>query len=88
MKHSRATRAPHHTLTIGNRITCPHCGNDRDFFELANDVVLTTFYSQNSDGSFSKENSSTEINGDMLLFCGACQEELSCYHQRFREMIF
>ena len=34
------------------RIVCPHCGNDRDFIEIAHDVVVTSHYVQNDDGSF------------------------------------
>ena len=80
---------PHvHPTGITNRLVCPACGNDEDFFELANDVLLTSFYRQNSDGSFSHEGNSSQINGDVLLFCGACEEDLTYYHQRFREMIF
>lgn len=73
---------------IANKLVCPVCGNDEEFFELANDVLLTTYYKQNSDGSFSHESEGSQINGDVLLFCGSCEEDLTYYHQRFREMIF
>ncbi|MBE0582178.1 MAG: hypothetical protein IH612_00290, partial [Desulfofustis sp.] len=46
------------------------------------------YYHQNSDGSFTHESDATQINGEILLFCGSCQEDLTHYHQRFREMIF
>ncbi len=77
-----------HHPGITNRIICPVCGNDEDFFELANDVLMTSFYRQNSDGSFSHESDASQINGDVLLFCGSCEEDLTHYHQRFKEMIF
>ena len=35
------------------RIACPLCGNDTDFYEVAEGVTITTFYVQNEDGSFS-----------------------------------
>ena len=73
---------------IANRLACPTCGNDEVFFELANDVLLTSHYTQNSDGSFTHDSDTTQVNGEVLLFCGACQEDLSSYHQRFKEMIF
>ncbi len=73
---------------IANRLVCPTCGNDEDFFELANDVIQTSHYTQNSDGSFTYESETCQINGEVQLFCGACQEDLSYYHQRFKEMIF
>jgi hypothetical protein len=74
--------------TIANRLVCPICGNDEDFFELANDVLLTSYYKQNSDGSFSHESDASQTNGDVLLFCGSCEEDLTYFHQRFKEMIF
>jgi len=73
---------------IANRLVCPVCGNDEVFFELASDVLLTSHYIQNSDGSFTHESDSSQINGEVLLFCGSCQEDLTQYHQRFKEMIF
>ena len=76
------------TPGIANRLICTYCGNDVSFFELANDVLLTSHYTQNSDGSFSHDSDTTQVNGDVLLFCGSCQEDLSSYHQRFKEMIF
>ncbi len=79
---------PVNVTGIANRLTCPVCGNDEVFFELANDVLLTSYYIQNSDGSFTHDGDSTQVNGDVLLFCGSCQEDLTQYHQRFREMIF
>jgi len=76
------------TPGIANRLVCPTCGNDEDFFELANDVIQTSHYTQNSDGSFTHDSKSAQVNGDVLLFCGSCQEDLTHYHQRFKEMIF
>ena len=79
---------PSHPTGIANRLICPVCGNDKDFFELANDVLMTSYYTQNSDGSFSHESDASQINGDVLLFCGSCEEDLTYYLPRFKEMIF
>ena len=79
---------PSQSSAITNRLVCPACGNDEDFFELANDVIQTSFFKQNRDGSFTHESDVSQINGDVLLFCGACEEDLTCYHKHFREMIF
>ena len=35
------------------KVSCPYCGNDDDFYEVAEGVTITTFYVQNEDGSFS-----------------------------------
>lgn len=72
----------------GQRIVCPHCGNDTDFFEVADSVILTTHYAQNDDGSFSQVEDESQILGEINLFCGECNADLSYFHQRFLEMLF
>jgi len=73
---------------VANRIVCPHCGNDLNFFEIADDVVITTHYVQNPDGSFTVEEHSSQPFGSIKLYCGNCEEDLTPFHQRFQEMIF
>jgi hypothetical protein len=50
------------------KISCPHCGNDADFYEVAEGVTITTFYRQNDDGSFSALRDDSEIEGEVRLF--------------------
>lgn len=70
------------------RIRCPRCGNDTDFFEIADGVILTTHYVQNDDGSFTQEGDESQVLGDIKFFCGECNQDLSQYHSRFLEMLF
>ena len=71
-----------------NRLICPHCGNEHDFYEIAEDVVITTHYIQNQDGSFTPEDDDSQVLGGIKLLCGQCQGDLSEFHQRFTEMLF
>lgn len=73
---------------IVNRLSCPYCDNDADFFEVAEDAIITTYYAQNQDGSFTANDQSSEILGSVHLYCGSCGENLDSFHERFREMIF
>jgi hypothetical protein len=73
---------------IANRLTCPFCNNDGEFFEIAEDALITTYYIQNQDGSFTANEQNTEILGSVRLFCGECGESLEDQHARFKEMIF
>lgn len=73
---------------VANLLKCPYCGNEKDFFEITDDVITTTHYVQNADGSFTIEERSSQSLGDVKLFCGNCEEDLSSFHQRFSEMIF
>jgi len=73
---------------VANLLVCPHCGNTSEFFEISDDVITTTHYVQNGDGSFTLECKSSQSLGDVKLFCGNCEEDLSSFHQRFSEMIF
>ena len=70
------------------RITCPHCGNVKDFVEIASNVLVTSRYVQNRDGSFSPIENETEFTGDVRLFCGQCSADVSEFHAHFQEMIF
>ncbi len=77
------------TLGQNNRlITCSNCGNDTDFFEVADSVILTSRYVQNSDGSFEQDGDESQILGEVRLFCAECNQDLTAYHQRFVEMLF
>ena len=70
------------------RIVCPNCGNDRDFIEVAQDVVVTTRYSQNDDGSFTPSDSDSEVLGKVGLFCSQCDFDVTAFHNHLMEMIF
>ncbi|OKY73727.1 MAG: hypothetical protein BM485_17610 [Desulfobulbaceae bacterium DB1] len=70
------------------RIACPNCGNDHDFVEVADGVILTTHYVQNSDCSFSQDGDESQILGEIRFFCGECNSDLTRFHQRFLEMLF
>lgn len=74
--------------TIANKLVCPHCENDSEFFEVAEDALITTYYCQNDDGSFTATDQGTEIMGGMHLYCSNCGENLDQFLERFREMIF
>ena len=75
--------------TISNRLTCPFCGNDDEFFQIAEDAIITTYFRQNTDGSFTQEENDSQILGDIKLFCGSCEEELPPeFLERFTEMVF
>ena len=77
-----------HQPKVANLLKCPFCGNVTSFFEISDDVITTTHYIQNQDGSFTLENKSSQALGDVKLFCGNCEEDLTSFHQRFSEMIF
>lgn len=70
------------------RIKCPRCGNDTEFLEVADGVVITTRYLQNEDGSFSQEGDESQILGEIKFYCGECNADLTQHHQRFLEMLF
>lgn len=69
-------------------ISCPSCGNDEEFIEVAENVIITTQYIQNPDGSFTPEEDSSQILGPVRLLCGECEEDLTAFHQRFTAMLF
>jgi len=70
------------------RIICPACGNDKEFLEIADDVILTSRYEQNEDGSFSQLGDDSQVLGEIRLYCGECNADVSFFHQRFLDMLF
>lgn len=70
------------------RIVCQQCGNTKNFVEIAENVLVTTYYLQNSDGSFTPEDNTTEIFGEIKFACGKCGEDLTRFHSHFLEMSF
>lgn len=75
-------------LGAARRIVCHRCGNQTYFFEIAEDVTLTTRYIQNPDGSFTPQSDESRICGEIRLYCCECHQDLSHLHRRFVEMIF
>lgn len=73
---------------ILNKLSCPACNNSSDFFEVAEDTIITTYYSQNKDGSFTQTDQNFETLGQVRLICGSCGENLDILHERFRELVF
>lgn len=80
--------SPTHQPIVTNRLTCPFCGNATDFFQIAEDAIITSHFKQNADGSFTQEDNETQILGEIKLFCGNCEEELPAFLDRFTEMVF
>jgi hypothetical protein len=70
------------------KISCPVCGNDEDFFEIADGVILTSRFLQNEDGSFSRDGDESQILGEIKFFCGECESDLTLFHQHFLDMLF
>ncbi len=70
------------------RIVCPECGNDLLFYEVAEEVTLTTSYIQNPDGSFTPQSDDSRILGVVKLYCAECRHDLTRFHNRFVEMLF
>ncbi|WP_232370861.1 hypothetical protein [Desulfogranum marinum] len=70
------------------RVVCNACGNKTDFVEIAENVLVTTRYKQNGDGSFTPEENDTEVFGGVKFLCGKCGEDLTRYHAHFLEMSF
>ena len=70
------------------RIVCPNCGNDKEFVEVARNVIVTTRYVQNDDGSFTPDEGDSEVLGKVGLYCAQCDADVSIYHNHVLEMVF
>lgn len=70
------------------RISCTQCGNTKHFVEREENILVTTLYQQNNDGSFTTMDRSTEIFGAAQLLCGKCGADVTCFREHFLEMLF
>ena len=70
------------------KISCPRCGNSAHFVERLESVMVTAPYLQNTDGSFTLVEQSSDIGGEMAFLCGECGYDLTSFHAHFREMAF
>lgn len=85
-KHKESKTAAVHNESA--KISCPNCGNNEDFLEVADGVVLTSRFFQNEDGSFSQDGDESEILGEIKFICGDCGTDLTNYHHHFLDMLF
>ena len=76
------------TYSSAQRITCHECGNNKEFLEVSDGVILTTRFIQNKDGSFSQELDDSQVLGQVKFYCGDCGADLTLFHKRFLEMLF
>ena len=76
------------TYRSTQRISCPECGNNKEFLEISDGVILTTRFIQHSDGSFSQELDDSQVLGQVKFYCGDCGADLTQFHKRFLEMLF
>ncbi len=70
------------------RIACPECGNDVDFLEIADGVIITTRYLQNEDCSFTQDGDESQVLGEIKFFCAECDTDLTRFHKHFMAMLF
>jgi predicted RNA-binding Zn-ribbon protein involved in translation (DUF1610 family) len=75
-------------LHRSQHIACPDCGNNKEFLEVSEGVILTTRFLQNKDGSFSQELDDSQVMGEVKFYCGDCGADLTQFHKRFLEMLF
>ena len=87
-KTTPAAKEQFYRMHQSMRIICPHCGNDTEFFEVAEGVVITTRFIQNSDCSFSQDGDESQVLGEIKFYCGECDADLTQFHQRFIDMLF
>ena len=85
---NKKTRSKVITFPSTQKITCPECGNNKEFLEISDGVILTTRFIQHSDGSFGQELDDSQVLGQVKFYCGDCGADLTQFHKRFLEMLF
>jgi hypothetical protein len=75
-------------VNLPGGLSVPSAAIIKNFVEIAENVLVTTYYQQNSDGSFTPEENTTEIFGEVKFICGKCGEDMTRFHAHFLEMSF
>ena len=71
------------TVTLREKLVCPYCGNQEEFYEVTENAYLMVHYLQNEDGTFVPIEEDIEVSGPVRFFCGRCQTELSHLRNKF-----
>jgi len=74
-RHRIVARKPV-TVLVREKIVCPYCGNQEEFYEVAENALMVVHYLQNEDGSFVPLDENMEA-GVVKFYCGRCQADLS-----------
>ncbi len=75
-KHTIVARKPV-TVMIREKLVCPYCGNQEEFYEVIENASLIINYLQNEDGTFVSLGEDMEVAGPARFFCGKCHADLS-----------
>jgi len=79
-RHRIVARKPVRVL-VREKIVCPYCGNQEEFYEVAENALMVVHYLQNEDGTFVPLDESLEA-GAVKFYCGRCQADLSHLRDR------
>lgn len=79
-RHRIVARKPV-TVLVREKIVCPYCGNQEEFYEVAENALMVVHYLQNEDGTFVPLDENMEA-GAIKFYCGRCQADLSHLRDR------
>ena len=80
-RHRIVARQPVPVM-VREKLVCPYCGNDEEFFEVAENAYVVVHFLQNEDGTFVPMEENMEITGVVKFYCGRCQADLSHLRDR------
>ncbi|OAQ21571.1 hypothetical protein [Thermosulfurimonas dismutans] len=84
-KNAKTSSVPRHrivarkpiTVVLREKLVCPYCGNQEEFYEVTENAYVMVHYLQNEDGTFVPIGEDMEVSGPVRFFCGRCQADLS-----------
>lgn len=62
---------------IKEKILCPHCGNEEEFYEIIENATFYIHYIQTEDGRLEPIEEVGEILGPVKFYCGVCNAEIT-----------
>ncbi|WP_206202406.1 hypothetical protein [Thermodesulfobacterium sp. TA1] len=59
------------------KIVCPNCQNNEEFYEVIENATIFIYYLQNEDGSLEALEEEVEVMGPVKFFCANCNTDLT-----------
>lgn len=74
--HKIRVKKPFPLLTK-EKIYCPFCGNEEEFYEIIENATFYIHYVQTAEGTLEPIEQEAEVMGPVKFFCGVCNSDLT-----------
>ena len=70
-------------VSVFEKVVCPYCKNQDEFYEVVENVALYVHYLQTEDGRLEPIEEELELYGPTKFYCGKCHADLTFFRKKF-----